>query len=65
MNNNGAIKHFGTKDSAYLTDVLRKQTQSFIDTSVAQSKPFFAYVTPLALTLPPHQPGVTFTPMME
>jgi N-acetylglucosamine-6-sulfatase len=52
VNNNGAIKHFGTKDSAYLTDVLRKQTQSFIDTSVAQSKPFFAYVTPLA----PHAP---------
>lgn len=52
VNNNGAIKHFGTKDSAYLTDVLRKQTQSFIDTSIAQSKPFFAYVTPLA----PHAP---------
>jgi N-acetylglucosamine-6-sulfatase len=52
VNNNGAIKHFGTKDSAYLTDVLRKQTQSFIETSVAQSKPFFAYVTPLA----PHAP---------
>jgi N-acetylglucosamine-6-sulfatase len=53
VNNNGVIKHFGTKDSAYLTDVLRKQTQSFIDTSIAQSKPFFAYVTPLA----PHAPA--------
>ncbi len=53
VNNNGTIKHFGTSDSAYLTDVLRKQTQSFIDASLAQSKPFFAYVTPLA----PHAPA--------
>lgn len=53
VNNNGTIKHFGTTDSAYLTDVLRKQTQSFIDASVAKSKPFFAYVTPLA----PHVPA--------
>ena len=53
VNNNGTIKHFGTTESAYLTDVLRKQTQSFIDASVAKSKPFFAYVTPLA----PHAPA--------
>jgi N-acetylglucosamine-6-sulfatase len=53
VNNNGTIKHFGTTDSAYLTDVLRKQTQSFIDTSVAKSKPFFAFVTPIA----PHVPA--------
>jgi arylsulfatase A-like enzyme len=33
--------------------VLRKQTQSFIDASVKKSKPFFAYVTPLA----PHVPA--------
>src|SRR5919107_2202310 len=53
VNNNGTIKHFGTTDSAYLTDVLRKQTESFIDASVAKRKPFFAYVTPLA----PHAPA--------
>jgi N-acetylglucosamine-6-sulfatase len=53
VNDNGTIRHFGTTDSAYLTDVLRRQTQSFIDTSVAKSKPFFAYVTPIA----PHVPA--------
>jgi arylsulfatase A-like enzyme len=53
VNDNGTIRHFGTKESAYLTDVLRKQTQSFIDSSVTKSKPFFAYVTPLA----PHTPA--------
>ena len=55
VNDNGTIRHFGTTESAYLTDVLRKQTQSFIDPSgaVAKSKPFFAYVTPLA----PHAPA--------
>src|SRR5829696_84661 len=53
VNDNGTIRHFGTTDSAYLTDVLRKQTRSFIDVSVAKSKPFFAYVTPIA----PHVPA--------
>src|SRR5215211_978940 len=53
VNDNGTIRHFGTSDSAYLTDVLRRQTRSFIDTSVAQGKPFFAYVTPIA----PHNPA--------
>ena len=53
VNDNGTIRHFGTSESAYLTDVLRRQTRSFIDTSVAQGKPFFAYVTPIA----PHNPA--------
>ena len=53
VNDNGTIRHFGTSDSAYLTDVLRRQTQSFIGASVAQNKPFFAYVTPIA----PHTPA--------
>jgi N-acetylglucosamine-6-sulfatase len=53
VNDDGTIRHFGTTESAYLTDVLRKQTQNFIDTSVAKSKPFFAYVTPIA----PHVPA--------
>jgi N-acetylglucosamine-6-sulfatase len=53
VNDNGTLRHFGTTESAYLTDVLTKQTQSFIDASVAKSKPFFAYVTPIA----PHVPA--------
>jgi N-acetylglucosamine-6-sulfatase len=65
VNDNGTIRHFGTTDSAYLTDVLRRQTQSFIDTSVAKSKPFFAYVTPIAPHVPAQAARVTFTPMME
>ena len=53
VNDNGTIRHFGTTESAYLTDVLRKQTESFIISSVAKSRPFFAYVTPIA----PHVPA--------
>jgi N-acetylglucosamine-6-sulfatase len=53
VNDDGTIRHFGTRDSDYLTDVLSRQTQNFIDASVAQNKPFFAYVTPIA----PHTPA--------
>jgi N-acetylglucosamine-6-sulfatase len=53
VNDNGTIRHFGTRDGDYLTDVLRRQTRSFIGTSAAQGKPFFAYVAPLA----PHGGG--------
>src|SRR5688572_11542511 len=31
VNDDGTIKHFGTSTNAYLTDVLKRQTQSFID----------------------------------
>ena len=55
VNDNGTIRHFGTDKSDYSTDVLRRQTRSFIGTSVAQRRPFFAYVAPIA----PHGP---FTP---
>jgi N-acetylglucosamine-6-sulfatase len=48
VNDNGTKRHFGTATSDYVTDVLRRQTQSFIDTSVTQVKPFFAYVAPSA-----------------
>jgi N-acetylglucosamine-6-sulfatase len=44
VNNNGTIRHFGTRKSDYITDVLKTQTQGFIGASVAQGKPFFAYV---------------------
>jgi N-acetylglucosamine-6-sulfatase len=53
VNDNGTIRHFGTADKHYLTDVLRRQTQSFIDASVVAGKPFFAYVAPTA----PHPPA--------
>jgi N-acetylglucosamine-6-sulfatase len=53
VNDNGTIRHFGTAKSDYLTDVIKRQTLSFIDTSVAQGKPFFAFVTPIA----PHGPA--------
>jgi N-acetylglucosamine-6-sulfatase len=53
VNDNGTKRHYGTKVSHYSTDVLRRKTQEFIGTSVAQSKPFFAYVAPHA----PHAPA--------
>ena len=52
VNSNGQLRHFGTGESDYLTDVLSRQTQQFISASVAQGKPFFAYVAPPA----PHHP---------
>src|SRR5918998_311405 len=53
INNNGTVQHFGSSDSDYKTDVLRRQTQTFIDASAAQGDPFFAYVAPIA----PHAPA--------
>ncbi len=53
VNDNGTIKHFGTAERDYLTDVLRRQTQQFIGGSVAGGRPFFAYVAPIA----PHGPN--------
>ena len=44
VNDNGTIRHYGTGTNDYITDVLRTQTQQFIGASVAQGKPFFAYV---------------------
>jgi arylsulfatase A-like enzyme len=53
VNDNGTIKHFGTTNSAYSTDVLKTQVNEFIGASAAQGKPFFAYVAPYA----PHAPA--------
>ncbi len=50
INNNGAVQHFGTNETAYKTDVIRRQTKSFIENNATQ--PFFAYVTPVAPHLP-------------
>jgi N-acetylglucosamine-6-sulfatase len=54
VNDNGTRKFFGNSASDYSTDVLSRETQSFIDTSVATSKPFFAYLAPE----PPHEPAI-------
>jgi N-acetylglucosamine-6-sulfatase len=52
-NDQGTIRHFGTGDSDYVTDVLGVKAKTFIRTSAAQGKPFFAYVAPIA----PHEPA--------
>jgi N-acetylglucosamine-6-sulfatase len=52
INHNGTVRHFGTSDSDYSTDVFKRQTNAFIGTSVASGEPFFAYVAPKA----PHGP---------
>lgn len=53
VNDNGTIKHFGTTNSDYSTDVLKSNVQEFIGASATQGKPFFAYVAPYA----PHDPA--------
>lgn len=52
-NDQGTLRHFGTKASDYRTDVESRKTRMFIGTSVARGKPFFAYVAPKA----PHSPS--------
>jgi N-acetylglucosamine-6-sulfatase len=53
VNVNGTTRHYGTRAQDYSTDVLRRQTRTFIDASVAAGRPFFAYVAPSA----PHDVG--------
>ena len=53
VNDNGTIKHFGTIESDYSTDVLNRNVREFIGASAAQGKPFFAYIAPYA----PHPPA--------
>jgi N-acetylglucosamine-6-sulfatase len=55
VNDDGTIRHFGTRASDYQTDVLKRETRTFIGASVRQGKPFFAYVAPLA----PHGPFIS------
>ena len=59
VNVNGTTRHFGTSESDYSTDVFRRQTRTFIDASLAQGKPFFAYVAPSAPhDIGPHEPPI-------
>src|SRR5215208_6056573 len=53
-NDQGTIRHFGTKARSYQTDVIRRKTNTFISDSATQSSPFFAYVAPKA----PHLPAI-------
>jgi N-acetylglucosamine-6-sulfatase len=53
VNDQGTIRHFGTQDSDYKTDVLSRKTNAFISDSAARGTPFFAYVAPTA----PHDPA--------
>jgi N-acetylglucosamine-6-sulfatase len=53
VNDNGTKKYFPKSNSNYVTDVLSRETQSFIGDSVGAGKPFFAYVAPK----PPHEPA--------
>jgi N-acetylglucosamine-6-sulfatase len=52
-NDQGTIRYFATSDSDYVTDVVGEKAKTFISTSAAQGKPFFAYVAPIA----PHAPA--------
>jgi N-acetylglucosamine-6-sulfatase len=54
VNDNGTQKYFGTRASDYSTDVLGRETRSFIDASDVAGKPFLAYVAPKA----PHEPAI-------
>jgi N-acetylglucosamine-6-sulfatase len=54
VNDNGTIKHFGSTNSNYSTNVLNTQVQEFIRANAAPGKPpIFAYVAPYA----PHGPA--------
>jgi arylsulfatase A-like enzyme len=53
VNDDGTVRHYGTEDSDYKTDVLSRQTNAFIGNNASQGKPFFAYVAPIA----PHDPS--------
>jgi N-acetylglucosamine-6-sulfatase len=52
INDDGSLRHYGTSDSDYKTDVLSRKTNAFI-TDSAPGGPFFAYVAPVA----PHEPA--------
>ena len=54
LNENGALFHYGEEESAYLTDLISRQTSEFIQGAVGDGQPFFAYVP----TFVPHGPAI-------
>jgi N-acetylglucosamine-6-sulfatase len=56
VNDQGTIRHFGTSDSDYSTDVISGQADAFIRSNASQGAPFFAYVAPIAPTIRPPRP---------
>jgi len=54
VNDNGTLRHFGTGERDYQTDVLRRHARQFIEASLTRGTPFFAYVAPIA----PHEPAI-------
>jgi arylsulfatase A-like enzyme len=52
VNDNGTIRHYGTRSTDYSTDVLKTQVNEFIG-ATPPGQPFFAYVAPYA----PHGPS--------
>ena len=55
MSDNGKIKTYGTNPSDYLTSIIGNATLGFIEDSLKQNEPFFAYIAP-------HAPHVPATP---
>src|SRR5919107_5703122 len=47
VNDNGTIRHYGTRSTDYSTDVLKTQVNEFIG-ATPPGQPFFAYVAPYA-----------------
>jgi N-acetylglucosamine-6-sulfatase len=54
LNENGAVRHYGSAPQDYLTDVLAAKGRSFINTSIEQGKPFALEIA----TFTPHAPSV-------
>jgi N-acetylglucosamine-6-sulfatase len=54
VNVDGTKRHYGKNKSDYITDVLSRETNAFIEDGASRSRPFFAYVAPVA----PHVPAI-------
>ena len=53
LNENGQIKHYGDRPADYLTDVLSRKSNNFIERRAADGQPFFMYIA----TYAPHGPA--------
>lgn len=54
MNENGTIVNYGDSEEDYMTDVLHKKAERFIEESTKNHQAFFLYLAPFA----PHQPAI-------